>query len=279
MLATGRTIFWNFFPNSDAMVFEQPLRILIADDGDLNLLVASESIRQHFENAEVMGATTGKEAIELFEKQDFDLVLMDVQMPEMSGMEAARYIRLKFQDGKKHVPIIAITGSDSPAETEEALASGMDICLCKPVRPYELALAIAQLLKLQHAANPSEKKHSEPAEKQSELGFNLAFLRDFCDGDEAQMRYFLQKFAAQYPQEVEKLTTALQNGDRNGMRLAVHSFWPQLVFVGLKNAAEIADAMEKEIQDGFREKVLSDLLSDLKYDVEMGLAALKEDWL
>lgn len=257
------------------MVFEQPLRILIADDVALNLFVAIESVRQHFENAEVVEATNGKEAIELFEKQHFDLIIMDVQMPEMTGLEAARHIRRHNQQ----VPIIALTGSDTPAEVEEAFDSGMDMCLCKPVRPYELALAIAQLLKLQHAAKPSENKHSEPAEEQGENGFNLAFLRDFCDGDEVQMRYFLKKFTTHYPQEMEKLASALQTGDRNGMRLAAHSFWPQLVFVGMKNAANLADAIEKEIQDEFRENMLADLLTALKNDIDMGLEALKKNWL
>ena len=177
------------------------------------------------------------------------------------------------------MPIIALTGSDTPAEVEEAFDSGMNLCLCKPVHPYELALAIAQLLKLQHEAKPVEKKYLEPAENQVENGFNLSFLRDFCDGDEVQVRYFLKKFTAHYPQEIEKLASALQMGDRNGMRLAAHGFWPQLVFVGLKNAAHLADAMEKEIQDEFRENVLSDLLTALKNDVEMGLAVFKKNWL
>ena len=119
----------------------------------------------------------------------------------------------------------------------------------------------------------------EPAENHVENGFNLSFLRDFCDGDEVQVRYFLKKFTAHYPQEIEKLASALQMGDRNGMRLAAHGFWPQLVFVGLKNAAHLADAMEKEIQDEFRENVLSDLLTALKNDVEMGLAVFKKNWL
>ena len=261
------------------MVFEQPIRILIADDVALNLLVAIESVRQHFENAEVVEAINGKDVIELLEIQHFDIILMDIQMPDMTGLEAARHIRSHFQDGKQHVPIIALTGSDEPSEIEEALDSGMDMCLNKPLHPYELALAIAQLLKLQHEAKPAEKKRSETAEKQDGNSFNLAFLRDFCDGDEAQMRYFLQKFAAHYPYEIEKLTATLQNGDRNGMRLAAHSFWPQLVFVGMKNAANLADAIEKEAQENFRETILSGLLTALKNDVEMGLATLKKDWL
>ncbi|MCC6410402.1 MAG: response regulator [Saprospiraceae bacterium] len=257
------------------MVFEQPIRILIADDVALNLLVAIESVKQHFENAEVTEAANGRQVIDLFGNQHFDIILMDIQMPEMTGLEAARHIR---QDNQQ-VPIIALTGSDTTAEMEEALASGMNLCLSKPIRPYELALAIAQLLKLQHAAMPGENKRPEPAKKQDENGFNLTFLRDFCDGDEVQMRYFLHKFITHYPLEVEKLTSALQRGDQNGMRLAAHSFWPQLVFVGLKKAADLADAIEKEIQGEFRENVLSDLLTALKNDVEMGLVTLKKDWL
>jgi CheY-like chemotaxis protein len=128
------------------MVFEQPIRILIADDVALNLLVAIESVKQHFENAEILEAENGKQVIALLEKQHFDIILMDIQMPEMTGLEAARHIR---QDNQQ-VPIIALTGSDTTAEMEEALASGMSLCLSKPLRPYELALAIAQLLKLQH---------------------------------------------------------------------------------------------------------------------------------
>ncbi len=127
------------------LFFDKKLRILLADDNAFNREIATEALLRHFENVEITEAENGKEAIGFLENQDFDLVLMDMQMPEMNGTEATRLIR---QQLGSDIPIIALTASATPEEIEKALESGMDRHLAKPFKPHELAQAIAEVLGL-----------------------------------------------------------------------------------------------------------------------------------
>ncbi|NUO02666.1 MAG: response regulator, partial [Saprospiraceae bacterium] len=115
--------------------FTQPLRILLADDNALNREIATAAIRKHFENAEIVEAATGREAVDLLASQPFDVILMDMQMPEMTGTEATRHIR---QNLHIDIPVIALTASATPEEIETALHSGMNRHLGKPFKPHEL---------------------------------------------------------------------------------------------------------------------------------------------
>ncbi|MFN0174198.1 MAG: Hpt domain-containing protein, partial [Saprospiraceae bacterium] len=108
-------------------------------------------------------------------------------------------------------------------------------------------------------------------------GTDLAFLRDFCEGDEVQMRHFIQKFLAQYPLEVKRLEDALQQENREALYQAAHSFRPQLEFVGLKEAAALALQLEQNARTETDFKVCSDLLSQLSNALD-GLPQTA-DWL
>ena len=101
-------------------------------------------------------ATTGKEALAIFEKQEIDLVLMDVLMPEMDGLEATKAIRAGERTTGKHLPIIAMTAGNSSQDVQRCLTAGMDAFVSKPFRQAELFAAIEQFL-----GKPA-KKHNEP---------------------------------------------------------------------------------------------------------------------
>jgi two-component system sensor kinase len=120
------------------------LRILLAEDGLVNQRVAREFLvrRGH----EVVVASNGREAVEAVDRDAFDLVLMDVQMPEMDGFEATKAIRNKEHSTGRHIPIVAMTAGAFKDDRERCLESGMDAYLSKPIRPaslYEIIEAIA----------------------------------------------------------------------------------------------------------------------------------------
>jgi HPt (histidine-containing phosphotransfer) domain-containing protein len=94
--------------------------------------------------------------------------------------------------------------------------------------------------------------------------YDLDYLRDFCDGDEEQMRHFIQKFEAQCPLEIGKLETAFQQQDRDAIYRAAHSFKPQLAFVGLHEAVALAASLEQSAKDGNDWEQLSHLLLAIK---------------
>jgi PAS domain S-box-containing protein len=119
----------------------RPLRILLAEDGKANqkLAVALLTTWGH----SVVVADDGLAALEAWEAHPFDLVLMDVQMPEMDGLEASRLIRQREAGSGRHVPIIAMTARAMPGDKEMCLSAGMDGYVSKPVRQRELYDAIA----------------------------------------------------------------------------------------------------------------------------------------
>lgn len=112
------------------------LRILVAEDNAVNqrLIVRMLEKRGH----RVVLAADGRQAIEALNQGSFDLVLMDVQMPEMDGLAATRSIREKEEKTGKHQPIIALTAHAMVGDRDRCLAGGMDGYLAKPIRPQEL---------------------------------------------------------------------------------------------------------------------------------------------
>jgi CheY-like chemotaxis protein len=116
-----------------------PLRILLAEDNAMNRRLALILLERMGYAADV--ATNGREAVEAVERAPYDVVLMDIQMPEVDGMEATRQIREAHDDGARP-RIIALTANAMADDREAATAAGMDDYLAKPIRPAELADAL-----------------------------------------------------------------------------------------------------------------------------------------
>ena len=115
-------------------------RILLAEDNLVNQKVAVRLLEKRGHN--VVVAESGKEALYAWQKQTFDLVLMDVQMPEMDGFEATSVIRELEKSGTKHIPIIAMTAHAMVGDRERCLAAGMDDYVSKPIKAADLFSAI-----------------------------------------------------------------------------------------------------------------------------------------
>ena len=235
--------------------FDQPIRILLADDNALNREIAIEAIRRHFENTVITEAVNGKEAVDFIQSNDYDIVLMDMQMPVLTGTQATHEIRRLRDTNKNVIPIIALTASATPEEIESALQSGMNGHLGKPFKPRELARTIAMNLHLESKLieTTTMPMHHAPDAinlAQDENLPDLSFLFEFTEGDRAQMIHFIQKFIDNYPKELTGMDNALKEGNLQSLYLAAHSFRPQLEFVGLKGAAALLLEMERGARDG-----------------------------
>jgi signal transduction histidine kinase/DNA-binding response OmpR family regulator len=112
------------------------LRVLLAEDNAVNRTLMMHLLRKHGD--EVVVATNGREALEAHQRERFDIVLMDVQMPEMDGFEATGEIRRFEKETGLHVPIVALTAHAMTGDRERCFDAGMDYYLTKPVRPAEL---------------------------------------------------------------------------------------------------------------------------------------------
>ncbi len=112
------------------------LRILVAEDNLVNLQLATRLLEKRGHRVAVAG--NGREALEAMEKEHFDLVLMDVQMPEMDGLEATTLLRKREKTSGNHLPVVALTAHAMKGDRERCITAGMDDYLAKPIRPQEL---------------------------------------------------------------------------------------------------------------------------------------------
>jgi len=120
----------------DARDPEACLRILLAEDNPVNQLLATRLLEKRGHRVTVAG--NGREALAAIDKESYDLVLMDVQMPELDGIEATIAIREKEKKGANHLPVIALTAHAMKGDQERCLEAGMDAYLSKPIRAQEL---------------------------------------------------------------------------------------------------------------------------------------------
>ncbi len=117
------------------------LKILVAEDNELNQKIAGFILLK--QSAKVDAALNGREAVEFLKKNDYDIILMDVHMPEMDGFKATDYIRKTM---KNNVPIIGVTASYWQEEYDECIKVGMNTCITKPLFPDKLCQLILNVI-------------------------------------------------------------------------------------------------------------------------------------
>jgi PAS domain S-box-containing protein len=136
------------------------LHILVADDNLVNLRLARSLLAKQGHSVLTVGS--GREALAALEKQSFDLVLMDVQMPDMDGFEATKAIRAQERISQKHLPIVAMTAHAMIGDRERCLAAGMDSYVTKPVDANKLSAAIADAVHKDSASNAAQSENTPP---------------------------------------------------------------------------------------------------------------------
>ena len=133
----------------DARDPSEALKVLVAEDNPVNQRLAARLLEKRGHRVQVV--SNGLEAVQAVEKEEFDVVLMDVQMPEMDGLEATRIIRQRESGSNRHLPIIALTAHALKRDEERCLAAGMDGHLTKPIRQQQLDETLQKYL----AAKPA----------------------------------------------------------------------------------------------------------------------------
>ena len=123
------------------------LRLLLVEDHKMNQIVARKTLEKQWENIEVTIANNGKTAIEMLQKQSFDIILMDIQMPVMDGYETTHYIRNKMPKAIAQLPILAMTAHAHISKDEKFKQYGMDDYVLKPFEPKQLFQKIAFYIK------------------------------------------------------------------------------------------------------------------------------------
>ncbi|WP_347158789.1 PAS domain S-box protein [Pontibacter chitinilyticus] len=196
------------------------LRVLLAEDNEVNVFLA-RSIMEGW-GFEVAVAQNGREAVDMAEQHDFDVILMDIQMPELSGIDATHYIRSFQHKYKSSVPIIALTANALKGDAEKYLSSGMNGYLSKPFEEEKLFQKIASLLP--HKLQPAEElPAAAPVEQLPETPlYDLELLHKMSRGNEAFIKRAKQLFIDTVPASIADLQQKSQEKDWMGVSAAAH---------------------------------------------------------
>lgn len=219
------------------------LHILLAEDSLVNQKLTMGVLQR--QGHRVVVANHGKEALALLESQGpFDLLLMDVQMPEMDGLEASAAIRAREQGTGRHLPIIAMTAHALKEDRQRCLEAGMDAYLAKPVRASELLETIDRLLGQPQPRPPGDV----PALIAEDLDWSEALQA--VGGDEELLRHVVSTILEETPRLVEAIRQAIQNRDLAALRLSAHTLKGSIRFFAGSRAYATAFEIERLGQMG-----------------------------
>jgi CheY-like chemotaxis protein len=234
----------------------RPLSVLLVEDNATNRVLAVALLKKA--GHEVATAHNGKEALSVLAKRSFDVVLMDVQMPEMDGFEATARIRAAEQGTGARVPILAMTAHTMKGDRERCLAAGMDGYVSKPVRSEELYEALASTTALHAGIDPNAcaagPEHLEAA-RATDTGaqpgaagqapvVDRAALLARVGGREDRLRTIIQVFLDESSGLVAELDAALQSGDAFRLARPAHALKGAVGLFGVPAVVEAAQTLE-----------------------------------
>ncbi|MEP0872062.1 response regulator [Trichocoleus desertorum AS-A10] len=225
-----------------------PLRILLAEDHPVNQKLALMFLQQMGYRAEV--ASNGLEVLEALQRQHYDVVLMDVQMPEMDGLTAARYICEQFP-AHSRPRIIAMTANALQGDRKMCLDAGMDDYLAKPIRGTELVQALSQCHAIHQpsASVPPPKSRIKANLKAEAVTFDSKTLQDLraMAGDEATefVQEFIDCYCDHAPQLLQAMQVAIAQGDVSSLQHALHSLKGSSASIGAKRLAQLCLELER----------------------------------
>lgn len=237
-------------------------KILLVEDNELNQLVAENSLN-HFK-CKVTIADNGKKALDILKKEEFDIILMDIQMPEMDGIEATKIFRKEY--GNK-TPIIALTANAFKTEIENCLKSGMNDYVTKPFMEENLLNIIYKYTKNKEKSNNNTPKL-----------YDLKNIKLLSRGDEAFVQKMLSIFISQTQETIPLVEKSLQENHFIEVARLIHKIKPSIEGIGISSIKE--DIIRLEIlakeQSPETSKILS-LFEKIKMVLATVITQLKQE--
>lgn len=209
-------------PLSEPLLAAAPRKVLLAEDTPANQKLFRALLARH--GCDVVVVDNGLEAVQRWQAEPFDLVLMDLQMPLMDGLKATAIIRSRERAQGTRVPIIALTAHALPRDRERCLAAGMDDYLSKPIDIHQLEAAIQRVSGAPPAApQPRPPSTSTPALASGEPLFNRQHALKRLGGNEALFADLVQFFFEDAPSLLQRVRQGIEAGKIDDVRVAAHS--------------------------------------------------------
>jgi two-component system, sensor histidine kinase and response regulator len=245
-----------------------PLRILLVEDSPTNQKLAL-AVLSHLDHT-IAVANHGAEALQLLAGQDFDVVLMDVQMPVMDGIEATAAIRASEKRDGTHQPIVAITAHSMAGDRQRCLNAGVDQYVSKPFRRDQLLQAIAAAIEVGSVPHAADRSGSRSLSKVVDWNVPLAQVM----GDHAHLKEITNSYLIETQKLMSRLPVALAEGNARETNRLAHTVKGAMRFF----VAEVATDRGQELEDlaaaGNLEEA-SELFTSFESEVDHVIRALQ----
>ncbi len=272
-------------PSQADITLPDELKVLLVDDVEVNRELVKAILGRY--NYEVTEVENGQEAVAAFAADRFDIVLMDVQMPEMDGYQATAALRkLEQESGLEATPIVAMTAYAGADDRDRCLASGMDNYLSKPVKPAQLLEMIHQYYpgdtttgqqvysgsSIAESAFESTVPDASDADLSDELPDEIPIyakddLLERLGGSAELIPRFMQLFHDGLAKSLPALEEAITSGEPDKIRVAAHAIKGSAANIGAMQVREVAAAIELAARSGVTDNSAADL-QELKKRLE-----------
>jgi CheY-like chemotaxis protein len=252
--------------------------VLVAEDVELNQYLVRHIMESWGFTVDVVN--NGREAVDRIQANNYDLVLMDIQMPEMDGMEATRAIRQLSDPVKAGVPIVALTANALKGDSEKYLAVGMNDFLPKPFNEQKLFIVISNNLRTGASApeDKSMKESNTPVIENEEKLYDLSMVQTISGGDMSFVKRMVQLFIDTVPPSLAELQkeTAQQNW-LNVSKLA-HKLKATIDSMGISRIKEVVRAVELNGKKSENIEKIPGLVAEVVSVLEACMRQLKRDF-
>jgi CheY-like chemotaxis protein len=232
----------------------QQLRILVVEDNPVNQKVAVGVLARLGCRADVAG--NGVEALEAIRRQPYDAILMDVQMPEMDGIEATRRIRAELPPERQPC-IVALTANAMAEDRERCLAAGMDDYLSKPLRSAQLVAALAGCCPASTVGSVAPLATAAPTGTGDGSSLDLAVLAELRADleDDDFVQEIIDRFVATTAGQVEAMQVAHRTGDHETLRTTAHTMKGTSATFGALRLAQLSTELQDAAANGATDRV------------------------
>ena len=245
--------------NSEAL---KEFRVLVAEDNEMNQLVMSKYLDRwgiYYEMAD-----NGIEAINKVRYEDFDLILLDLEMPKMNGYEAASFIRQEMTGAKQNIPIIAISAYTLASIKRKAKQSGIDDFVTKPVDYHVLESKLIKYLgeKIAKKSRPDKGASQHQGIRYSLI--NLSYLKESSLNDEEYIVKMINMFLKNTPSYIKSIKSLYKDDKLVELQILAHKFKASINIMGIHSVGRLINKLEENISKNKNLDEISTLISGIE---------------
>lgn len=241
-----------------------PIRLLLVEDHEMNQIVATKILEREYPNMGVDIAENGLIAFEKIQKNDYHLVLMDINMPVLDGISATKKIRAEISEPKNKVPILGLSAHAFSAEVKNCIEAGMQDFISKPINVQDLKGKISKILVEKEVMEESELDSKNEAKHQlnglhpnaekntptskngiiSEKLINLEQLEQLSGGDKETLKFYIQTIEDACPIDLEKIEEEVKAKDWDAVTKTAHKLKSTIGYMGIEHLKPLIKEVE-----------------------------------